>query len=250
MPSRNAVVLLATDGSLPALAATKMAIQLAKSMNAKVVAVQVKEQVPMLPIEKAAEEVAEHPLHKMHVDGPAVAKEYGERNGVEVETRYLEGVPVAGLILKTAEEVGAKIIVIGDTGRRGFERLVMGSVAEAIVKHAKVPVFVVKFTSEEEISDVIEIAKKYTKPVEITLPPKPVAAAPVIGRNLALSLAFAIAFLIPYFGLSLLNSVAKTLASTEIIPGVTLSLLLAYLLFPIAWIVSISYNKVIEKIMG
>ncbi|CAN5893698.1 universal stress protein [soil metagenome] len=47
-------------------------------------------------------------------------------------------------ILHAAEEVGADLIVIGSHGRRGVKRLVLGSVAEDVVRRAPCPVLVVR----------------------------------------------------------------------------------------------------------
>jgi hypothetical protein len=47
-------------------------------------------------------------------------------------------------ILNTAKEWQADLIVMGTHGRTGLLHLVMGSVAEHIVRHATVPVLVVR----------------------------------------------------------------------------------------------------------
>jgi len=46
-------------------------------------------------------------------------------------------------ILKTAEIWGADLLVIGTHGRTGLMHLLVGSVAEYIVRHSKIPVMVV-----------------------------------------------------------------------------------------------------------
>jgi nucleotide-binding universal stress UspA family protein len=46
-------------------------------------------------------------------------------------------------ILKTAQEWGAGFIVIGTHGRTGIKRLLMGSVAENVLRHSKCPVFII-----------------------------------------------------------------------------------------------------------
>jgi nucleotide-binding universal stress UspA family protein len=45
-------------------------------------------------------------------------------------------------ILELAEEAEADLIVVGTHGRRGVSRLVLGSVAERVVRHARIPVLV------------------------------------------------------------------------------------------------------------
>ena len=47
------------------------------------------------------------------------------------------------LILDRAKHLPADLIVMGTHGRRGFQHLLLGSVAEAVVRHAPCPVLVV-----------------------------------------------------------------------------------------------------------
>ena len=48
------------------------------------------------------------------------------------------------VILQTAEEVGAELIVMGTHGRRGVGRMLLGSIAEAVVRTASCPVLTVR----------------------------------------------------------------------------------------------------------
>lgn len=52
--------------------------------------------------------------------------------------------PVPDAILQTVEETDADLIVMGTHGRRGLSRLMMGSVASAVLRKAPVPVITVK----------------------------------------------------------------------------------------------------------
>ncbi|HZL88792.1 MAG TPA: universal stress protein [Pirellulaceae bacterium] len=63
--------------------------------------------------------------------------------GVPVVRRLLTGDP-ASAILRTAEEEDVELIVMGTHGRRGITRLLMGSVAEEVVRKAPCPVLTVK----------------------------------------------------------------------------------------------------------
>jgi nucleotide-binding universal stress UspA family protein len=61
----------------------------------------------------------------------------------EVYRVLQEGSPTEE-ILRTAEEVQADLIVMGTHGRTGLERLLLGSVAEAVLRQAPCPVLTVK----------------------------------------------------------------------------------------------------------
>ena len=49
-------------------------------------------------------------------------------------------------ILSAAAELKADIIVMGTHGRRGLDKILMGSVAEKILRHSKVPMFIIPST--------------------------------------------------------------------------------------------------------
>lgn len=63
--------------------------------------------------------------------------------GVEVEGLVREGFP-AEVILTVAHKANASRVVIGTHGSTGFTRLLLGSVAEKIVRLSELPVLVVK----------------------------------------------------------------------------------------------------------
>jgi len=62
---------------------------------------------------------------------------------IQFEHKLLVGDP-ATAIVQLADEENADFIVIGTHGRTGLTRLLMGSVAESIVRRAKCPVLTIK----------------------------------------------------------------------------------------------------------
>ncbi len=62
--------------------------------------------------------------------------------------KLLTGDP-AKEIVRCAKEEGVDMIVMGTHGRRGLKRMLMGSVAEAIVRNASCPVLTIKQPSTE-----------------------------------------------------------------------------------------------------
>jgi len=82
----------------------------------------------------------------------AQGKELLRRSELEVST----DVPVdreapARTILETAKEWNADLIVVGSHGRRGFDRIAMGSVSEALAMHAHCSVEVVRIPQRVEV---------------------------------------------------------------------------------------------------
>lgn len=63
-------------------------------------------------------------------------------------TNFMEYGLTAEAIIKCSTEFGADLVVIGTHSRTGLDRLFMGSIAEHVVRHSKVPVLVVPFREE------------------------------------------------------------------------------------------------------
>jgi nucleotide-binding universal stress UspA family protein len=72
------------------------------------------------------------------------AKQAFQEHGITVTASVVEGHAIYRGILETAESVGADLLVMGSHGRRGLERLVLGSVTAQVLSHAHLPVLVVR----------------------------------------------------------------------------------------------------------
>lgn len=76
-----------------------------------------------------------------------LARERMERRGVTGKTRVIEVMPpgddVANCIQRAAADWRADLIVMGTHGRRGVRRMVLGSVAERVLRCATCPVLLV-----------------------------------------------------------------------------------------------------------
>lgn len=55
----------------------------------------------------------------------------------------------AKVIVQTASELEADVVIVGTHGRTGVQRVMMGSTAESVVRHAGCPVLVVRHKSHE-----------------------------------------------------------------------------------------------------
>jgi nucleotide-binding universal stress UspA family protein len=67
----------------------------------------------------------------------------------EVEELIVHG-EAATEIVRVAKERAVDLIVIASHGRTGLGRMIFGSTAEAVVRHARCPVLVVKPPADEE----------------------------------------------------------------------------------------------------
>lgn len=81
----------------------------------------------------------------------SAAREVADERGVPVVTELVEGSP-SRQIVEYAEREGCDIVVMGTHGRGGIDRLLLGSVAERVVRASTVPVLTVRVgdTSERD----------------------------------------------------------------------------------------------------
>jgi nucleotide-binding universal stress UspA family protein len=91
---------------------------------------------PIGPIEEAAKNAMQTLITASTKDYPGI------EGGVRV------GIGAADEILREVEEWKADLVVMSSHGRRGLSRLFMGSVAETVLRHSAVPVFIVRPTEE------------------------------------------------------------------------------------------------------
>ncbi len=141
-PSR---ILIATDGSKTAENAATLGIKFACQYGAKVYIVYVinitaYEAVLIDEAWATGECVAcEKTGHRAN----SSVEEKAKFAGLEAESIILKGDP-AEKILDFADEHDVDMIVVGSLGKSGIERFALGSVSEKVVRHAKVPVLVVR----------------------------------------------------------------------------------------------------------
>lgn len=66
--------------------------------------------------------------------------------GIEATTHLLasQDMPVADQIAQAVEKTGADLLVVGSHGRRGFRRLLLGSVAEDLMRKVAVSLLIVR----------------------------------------------------------------------------------------------------------
>ncbi|MBI0584669.1 MAG: universal stress protein [Methanomassiliicoccus sp.] len=135
-------ILIPTDGSENTKAAIAQGLELARLMGSKVTALYVVDQASFVNFPMDATVVSIYSLlekeGKEAVD--FVVKE-GEKKGVSVEAKVVEGNPAKKIV---DEAEGHDLVVMGTLGRTGISKLLLGSVAERVVRFAPVPVLVVR----------------------------------------------------------------------------------------------------------
>ena len=86
-------------------------------------------------------------------------KAQAESAGVEQVNVFIEyGIPKQMIPRVMAEQTEADLIVCGATGLTGAERIIMGSISQSIVRHAKCDVLVVRTEEEAKMNDMAKEA--------------------------------------------------------------------------------------------
>jgi nucleotide-binding universal stress UspA family protein len=137
-------IMIATDGSVCSRVAANKGIELARLSGGTVYAVYVvsTEYFSSMAVDFYWEKMSEE-LKREGCEALNYVKETGKLENVNVKSILLEGHPVSEII-RYAEEEKMDLIVMGTLGRTGIERLLLGSVAENVVRHSKVPVMVIR----------------------------------------------------------------------------------------------------------
>ncbi len=104
-----------------------------------------------LPILFEAPEMAEYiPPEESTAEAQALVAKAADQlhsAGIKASTAVVQGVPKS-VILDDAKSWGADLIVLGSRGRKGLQRFLLGSVSEAVLRHAHCSVEIVRFAHQ------------------------------------------------------------------------------------------------------
>ena len=137
-------ILVATDFAESAERALACAVQLARQHGAELILLHVYMDLPAYPEITAGQVEAIYEEQRRWIEDALERRARAARGeGLLARTRLRTG-PAASTIAATAMEERADLLVVGTHGRSGLDRLIVGSVAERVVRLAPCPVLVVK----------------------------------------------------------------------------------------------------------
>jgi len=142
-------ILLATDGSEASGQAERLAVDLAAGSGARLTALYVIDPYPYLGVGEASAIGFQAYMGQAYDHAAQVHSKVADlcaragRN-VDLQLRRGEDVSAAEGIVRTAVEEDADLIVVGSHGRSGFERVMLGSVAQKVVAQSPLPVLVAR----------------------------------------------------------------------------------------------------------
>ena len=80
-------------------------------------------------------------FHREHTEMQAIAKNL-RTEGLDATALLIRGATV-DTILNEASKLEADIIIVGSHGRGALQRLLVGSISEGILRHAKCPILII-----------------------------------------------------------------------------------------------------------
>lgn len=141
-------ILIATDGSDLGTSALDHGLSLARQLKARVTVVTVTELWSIIEMTRHAED-ARNPIEAYETIAAEQARkildaaaERAGRYGVTCETVHVRDMKPAEGIVQTADARGCDLIVMGSHGRRGVNRMLLGSETARALALTTIPVLV------------------------------------------------------------------------------------------------------------
>ncbi len=140
-------ILVPVDGSETSLSAVDKAIGLAKAFDSAVTAIYVIDPYPFTGVGADFAYGQDQYLGAAKAEANAAVEAVAQRltaAGLKADTRIVEAHAVWRGIADAAEAVGADLVVMGSHGRRGLEKLVLGSVTQSVLTQTQLATLVVR----------------------------------------------------------------------------------------------------------
>lgn len=248
-------LLLATDGSLPSVAATLRAIDLVRETGAELHVVHVATPESDLQVEFG--EASLDSLEAHAVDGLEAARYLARQAGVVVQAHEPHG-PVVESIFQTARRIGADTVIVGETGPRPFGRTGVGSVAKAIqARCSDREVILVPGRAVDVVPIVREIlaADPAALPGAASLDPDVDWAAVVCEPSFRKLMSAKTRFLVPvsvlalafYLAITVLAGFARGFMSQSVVGAFSVGYFLIVVLYVMTWVIAVVYVRVANR---
>lgn len=137
-------ILITSDLSPDALRPCEPIAGMAKALGARVTLLHVIQSVPGLSLTSSSEQVPinEELQARMILARTQLELQCDPFEGLDLTVEVLPGIEVVSTVLEYAEAKDVDLIALSKHDRTGFQRLILGSVAEALIRRSPLPVMV------------------------------------------------------------------------------------------------------------
>ncbi len=140
-------ILIATDGSAASNKAAKAGIALARALGARITAYRAVESLEPLYVEgyafdQAVIDSADKGLREAGQKQVDAIGKMAKAKGVPFTSVVTNAARAYEGIINAAKKQKCDVIFMASHGRRGFSKLIMGSVTQQVLTHSKIPVVV------------------------------------------------------------------------------------------------------------
>src|SRR5690606_14114495 len=141
-------ILVPVDGSEISFSAVRHAAKIAKAFGGQLSLISLIAEDPFTEADfyYSSAIMKEYFVQALYNDKNALKEATGiaATEGIEAQSRIVTGLVNAEHIAITADEVKADLIVMGSHGRKGFQKMILGSFAQDVLGASEIPVLIVK----------------------------------------------------------------------------------------------------------
>ncbi|MDW5562678.1 MAG: universal stress protein [Methanomassiliicoccus sp.] len=133
-------IIIATDGTDKTTPAVQYGLGVAKAMGAEVTAMCVIDESPYENVANVTVSEVESIRYRSSAGAVEAVMAQGRAHGIKMRALMTSGTPSAEIVRASSDH---DLIVMGTEGRMGVSHLLLGSVAEKVVRYAPTPILVV-----------------------------------------------------------------------------------------------------------
>ncbi|TCB34891.1 universal stress protein [Acinetobacter sp. ANC 4910] len=141
-------ILVPVDGSAISFSAVKQAAIIAKAFGSELTLISLVAEDPFTEVDfYYSSAIMKEYFVQAYANAEKALKEavvFAQAEGVEPTTQIIKGQVSAEGVVQTAEEKKSDLIVMGSHGRKGFQKFLLGSFAQDVLRGTHLPVLIVK----------------------------------------------------------------------------------------------------------
>ncbi|WOE32288.1 MULTISPECIES: universal stress protein [unclassified Acinetobacter] len=141
-------IIVPVDGSQISYSAVKKAAEIAKAFNSQLSLISLIAEDPFTDADfYYSSAIMKDYFAQAHANAKEALKEartLAEEFGINAEAEIIEGPVNAKTIAKVSIDKKADLIVMGSHGRKGFQKILLGSFAQDVLSNTQLPVLIIK----------------------------------------------------------------------------------------------------------